>query len=247
MSLACPKLFTITVNFPFPDPIVYYKLDSIPPGNEAHDYGPNHLDTNINNPIVTAVAGKITNAYSWGAAGVRYLNLVDPHLDLTGLSWTIRAWIKLNANPGFFYNYPFGLVATQILRLAAKGIGGTLPIPGSDSEARPYFAWAGGWVWSDQGNINSVMKDLAWHRVVVRYDLGSNTVGITIDNGTEDTAITGGAFPGVGVITPRMAGPDSGGAPADDVSTCEIGLWPFRWSDAQMLYDWNGGLGRTYP
>lgn len=247
MSTFCPKAFTITVNNPVIPPIFYYKLDLIGAGNVAVDSGPYGLDTNVNAATVTIVPGKITTAHMWGSTGVRYRTTPDAHLDLTGLSWTVRIWAKLNALPGFFYNKIAYLSNTVWLRLAAKGVGGSLPLPGSDSEGRPYFGWTGGWVWADQGNTASVMKDLAWHRILVRYDLASNTVGITLDNGTEDTVKTGGAFPGITTLQPRMSGPDSGGAPANDVSTCEYGLWPYRFSDAQALADWNGGNGVTYP
>lgn len=246
-SLPCPKNFTITITNPVIPPIFYYKLEAIGAGNAAIDSGPYGLDTNINAGGVTIVAGIITNAHMWGTAGVRFRNTPDAHLDLTGLDWTLRAWIKFNALPGFFYNYPIYLTNTRVITLSAKGVGGTLPIPGSDSECRPYFGWTGGKVWADQTNTASVCKDLAWHRVVVRYDFATNTPGITLDNGTEDTTRVGVVFPAVTTIAPRMAGPDNLGAPNNDLSTCEIGLWPYRWSDAEMLSDWAGGAGTTYP
>lgn len=247
MSTLCPKTLSITVSNPVIPPIVYYKLDVIGVGNAAVDSGPYGLDTNTNAGVVTLVPGIIGNAHMWDATAVRYRTAPDVHLNLNGLSWTVRVWVKFNALPVFTYNYPFGLDALTFLRLASKGVGGSLPIPGSDSECRPYFAWNGGWVWADQGNTNSVLKDLAWHRVVVRYDLAGNTVGIAIDNGADDTAITGGAFPGIAGIAPRMSGPDSHGAPANDLSSCECGIWPYRWSDAEKTADWNGGAGVTYP
>lgn len=251
MSVVCTKQFTMTIDAGFPTPIVYYKLDAIGGGGVAID-SVAARNTNINGGTVSVVGGQITNAYRLGLNAIRQRNSGDTVLNISAIDWTLRLWARVNVDVTDYHD--LAIVSTNVrLILAPAGLAVGPPYVGPPpagpySQDRPYLrnptSFTFPTIWSEPTTSATPMSDHAWHRIVVTWERTALRATIYIDQnaGHSDVDTVDPAVAGAGTFTIG----DNTSAPANEVELCEVGLWGSCWTAAQMLYDWNGGAGRTY-
>jgi len=208
------------------DDVAYPALDSVA--------GKNLVD-GLGLPFPDVQPGIIDTGFfgnSGAVVGFRAQN-TDAQWDLSAEdAFTMRAW--------FWYSGTFSTgFDTRV------GVQGRAELIMFDPLLGPYFKFqvvaSGSYTHRHYGAIGGV----GWHRVVavLRKDCGTT---LKIDNEPS----TFFPFPApVGVQSGgnvfEINAPNTGAYPKTGVD--EVGVWVGAWTEAQMLFDWNGGAGRTYP
>lgn len=207
----------------------YYKLDEegvVPLVDSTGNTNELDLYTYAGSPAYAAgIIGNAWAKYSFGAG------VTNSALEFSGDDWAIRFWTKKTAagSAGLMQRHDSidGWVVNQV-----------------------YDATSAKWsfyVWHD-GDITGVATSgtysvNTWHRIVIFHRAGIH-VGIAVD---ADAAVLDEAFTDtMGLCTEPfklMQGLGDGGVLVD-----EIAIWKgYIPTDAELLWDWNSGAGRTWP
>lgn len=250
MSVSCRKDYSLTVISPLPDPVLWYAFETLDAGGVIDAYNGYDIPrANITSAIFpdpwtawTVVPGLVNSAYQTVMnSGVQ--GTVNPSpFDLSGdKSVTVRFWFKCTKNDSFVYwevNTPcFGC-----------RIAGNSGVP-ANLYFRCYLQMAT--TPSQYGDIAIACPATVWHRVVFQFDQPNGTLGIQLD----DNAMTTQLFT---VPAPPFTNNNKVGeyfyilheAPtgvSQNAQWDELTIWNTLLTPAQLLYDWNGGAGRTWP
>lgn len=180
---------------------------------------------------IASVPGKIGKAFNMGTWGGRTVSTA--RFNFYQHAFSLRCWI----NPDFGFNFPTGNYNATIVLSQSWGLSWLGAIPGIHWEVVDDL---GASVAVESGPIAS-----GWHRVVCWWEPGVG-VGLKIDNGPSlHTASTRTGLLDLG--DGPLTFPETGGAPAPGQSLDEVVVWDIVLTEEDMLFDWNGGAGRTYP
>jgi len=236
-TISCSKDYTLTVASAVPVPFAYFKCDEL-------------AGTGIVDSIAAYVLVKSTVAFptepGFIGTSVRigayppdpffkasnfYAGVADmAHWDLSDTSWTLRCWANVS---GDTVDLATCLSTPDQFQLRWLSTGNA-----------EFNAYLGPEPLPD--TISSPMADSAWHRVICWYDKGVG-IGLKIDNNASVTMANTDLL-GAGGQRFRVGGPLGYGTPPAGFSTIdEVAIWKQKLTDDEMLYDWNGGAGRTYP
>ena len=226
MSVTCEKSYNLEV-VQASTAFAYYACEDSGGTTLADSVG--NLD--LTGDAVVSTAGKIANAILTGSAFTlkSWTNGPNPVWDFTGSSFTVRFWYKtalqgqsrviVENDDQFEWNYDCdGVTMNNMFTVFF--------------DTAPFFVdvFAG------------PVTDTDWHRFIGWYERGVG-IGCKLDNNASVTAAHTGELDTasgtffVGGI-PAVFTPN----PID-----EIAVWKRKLTESEMLYDWNGGAGRTYP
>lgn len=227
MTTFCSKSYTLTLAAGGSSPFAYFKCDEASPINQLNNsIDAFHLPLSVGIPGVS-VAGKISTALEMGIANRSFVAAADAHW-LINHSFTVRFWYKPTlGNPGslaIFWNndQTFTIFRWEsspfMMEMSCRTVAGT--------------------EWVD----SSALTVGDWNRVICWFEEGVG-LGIKINNDAAVTFATASPLAPLGSSYPYLSMSHFVGNDAID----EIGIWNQKLSDADMLFDWNGGAGRTYP
>lgn len=219
--------------------VSFWKLDEASNSTRNDSIGSNHLaDVNTNVP---QTSGQIGNAVQMGAAGSKQLRIADnASLSITG-DLTIVLWVRADSLPGAG-QYP-GLVS----KWGNGSDGGKSYVIDYDGDSSRFS-----FVASPDGSAQTPVtastfgapSTVTWYFIVAQHDDAANTIGISVNNGTIDTAaFTGPIFNStanfeVGVLA--------------NLFFCEckedaLGIWSRKLTALELTKLYNGGAGCEYP
>lgn len=232
-----------------PSPTFYWKMNSIVAGTSPASVGGNDLilgKVSLTTFVFSTgggqaiVPGLISDAISFPSPS--YPAFLDVAASTNPLSisstdsFTFRIWAK---NPAI------GFVNTLETRFISNPgdlnthSGGAHVAISSDAfymhRPIPY----------DEQSLNFGADDtgaLGWHRIIVSFDPATNTMLAKFDNNTSRTFVNP-VGSSVDVLDLQALFIDG-----FDTQMCECGVWKnIVLTEAQMLVDWNGGAGTTFP
>ncbi len=212
-----------------PPPNFYYKLEQADGNAVDSILGYNFVNTGFP-PGTPAqlVAGKIDMAYDLtdhGAGGVSAATALSSVADFSASSWTIRCWVKQNGLffGSFLYDDNFNWNMDN-------GVDGKIHCQSAIMSTLPF-------------EITTIdINDGLWHRIIFLQDNALKKIYLKLDNNPTDTYAFATADPtNPGNSKFNLAG--FSGLILDEVS-----IWKgLLLTEAQMLFDWNGGNGITWP
>lgn len=212
----------------------YYKCDDV-----AFPYVDSHASKNM-----TAVAGSAFPTVEPGIINAGFFNLsgvssgswgrnTDAQWELTGeAAFTMRAWFWYSGTSSTLYN------------TVVNSAGARYALYMFDPFLGPVFKF------QIRGSIGYTHKHYAaipgigWHRVIGIFRNGCGSYLKIDNNATTFFPDAIGLYPGSTFF--EIALPNTA-LPYPKTGIDEVGVWRGAWSEAQMLYDWNGGAGRSYP
>lgn len=228
MSVICQKEYTVKIAPTF---FAYYNCDDLAAPLVDQVSARNLLDLG---GVFTSAPGKINTAIDIDVNGYQAANSTD--WDFSGHDFTVRLW--LNTGNDSTYDFLFISVLGQWFLYYNGGF------PGS---------WEFKVTLNDQSQVSDYVNAAltsGWHRVIV-YVQNAVKIGIKIDNNAAVEQAIG--LPLLPHTDPFSPNPFQGlkltrqfnGIPC---LIDEIAVWKDKvLTPAEMLYDWNGGAGRTYP
>ena len=171
----------------------------------------------------------------------QYLSIADgaPGLTLAGTSFTLAAWINIDAIVGddtFIAKYRYSTNERSYALVYRQ------------ATSRVEF-----WISSDGINITSLASSTTllagggWYLVVARYNIsaGSNQMRLSINGGASAQAThAGGAF--ATTTAGFTLGADSQATTHFDGQMDSVGVWNRELDDAEIARLHNGGAGRSY-
>lgn len=214
--------------------IGYYKCDDV-----AFPY----VDS-LAGKDMTAVAGSAFPTVEPGIINTGFFNLsgvssgswgrnTDAQWELSGESaFTLRAW--------FWYSG----TSSTLFDTRVNSAGARYALVMFSSTLGPYFYF------QVRGSISYTHRHFApigaigWHRVIGIFRQNCGTYFKVDNNPTTFFADPIGLFTGSTFFEIQL--PNTG-LPYPKTGVDEVGVWRGAWSEAQMLHDWNGGAGRSYP
>lgn len=214
--------------------VAYWSLDEAS-GNAVDAHGSNDL---TQNGTIASVAGKVGNARQLESANSEYFSLADnTDLSTGDIDFTLAGWVNMAS----LINQSFatkggGTNGEYDLRFAA---GGT---------QRFQFRF---WGSAGFGNAGSVLADNAggpststWYFIVAWHDSTNNECGISVNDGTPDTAaVSTGVIDGTDAFA---LGAYAAFLEYANATLDEWGLWKRVLSSAEITELYNGGSGRDY-
>jgi len=221
--------------------ISYWALDEASgQRNDAHA-GNNLTDNNT----VASAAGKISNAGDFElSVGVESLSRSDnADLSTGDIDFSLSVWVnaesfdganphliaKINDDASVLEYQLFYHNATTRYRWIVFGAG---PVAVGDVSANNFGAPGTG----------------TWHHVVAWHDAANNLVGISVNDGTADTAATTGAPADTSAnFTLGMISPGFGASGQWDGLIDEVGFWKKVLTSQERTDLYNSGNGLAYP
>lgn len=248
MSFNCSKELSIHVapSGPVVTLRAYYKCEETT-GTFAVDSHTNNLDLNcldiFGATTVATGAGIIGNGFRCytGGGNDKFFNSATPptystntDFDFSSTGFTIRLW-----------HNPLSLTNDSLINCVPHPTHPwSLNLTGGKYVFNTHLTT--GFIESDVTVTSTNSYGSGWHRIIIWWEPGVGC-GMKIDNDASDTvANTTGVslVPTLFYFAWAFGTLFSGKA---QTNGDEFGLWEGKWSDAQMLYDWNSGAGRTYP
>ena len=233
-----------------PTPTNYWPLTSIVGGAAPDTTGTNPLilgqvsfATFVFSPgggQAVVAGGLITNAMSFpSAAFPAFLDVAkstNPLGYINTDSFTFRIWVK-DPVTGFASNLESRFIFDP----------GSLNVHSQDAHVAVSsdIFYMHRTVPYDEQSLDFSADDLGivgWHRIIISFDTATNTMLAKFDNDVSRTFVNpvGSSVTILDLLVLFI----------DGFSTllCECGLWKGTvLTEAQMLVDWNGGAGRTFP
>lgn len=227
MSISCQKDYSIKI---VGKPLVYYKCEELVAPAVDQVAG---LNLSTFAGAITSIPGIIGNGFDMSTWEGRTVN--TSLFNFVGKDFMVRLWFQ----PCYDVNYPTSQYFSRLIEWDTQWelrhglvapfdmINWTLTVvPGPDV------------------TVSSGTIPPGWHRIIAWYRVGVEA-GLKIDN---DPNIT------VATVKPLFSGAASQltlaqtfGAPPPTQGIDEVGIWDRIWTATEMLNDWNGGAGRTYP
>ncbi len=227
--MGCEKSFTIS-GATSPLPFSYYKCDE-PAGALLAVDSISGFDMTTVFPLVKWPTAKIGTAFWDPRPGLS--NTPDIRWDFSATGFTVRFWFEMGSiDPT---NSTFFIINTQRWEITLKG----------DLGLFTQFPQLKVTLADGDHTVNGPnLTDLtAFHRLMCGWEKG---VGLWIkfdnDPTTTTAATANAAF--LGAAEGFFLGPTN---EPQQVGIDEVGIWNRTLTAAEILYDWNGGAGRTYP
>lgn len=226
--MGCFKQLTIAENLSLP--YAYYKCDE-PAGSLTAVDSISAYNLTTVNPIVKWPTAKIGTAF-WDP-WLNLRNTPDIHWDFSATGFTVRIWFEMGgaaavANSFFILNTQRWELTLQFL------LGPTRQFP------RFKVTLADG---DHTVTGSDVLFDSAFHRLIFGWEKG---VGLWLKHDNDATITTAAtanaAF--LGAAEGFFLGPTN---EPQQMGIDEVGIWNRTLTPAEILSDWNGGAGRTYP
>ncbi len=211
-------------------PYAYYKCDEPAGALTAVDSIAGY-DLTTGNPIVKWPTAKIGTAFHDPWLDLR--NSPDIHWDLSATGFTVRIWFEMGVVPVF--QSTFNILNTQTWELTLKDALGPL-------RQFPQFKVT---LTDGDHSVNGpdLTDTLSFHRLMAGWEKGVG-IWLKFDNDPTITvaATANAAF--LGAAEGFFLGPTN---EPQSMGIDEVGIWNSTLTAANILYDWNGGAGRTYP
>jgi hypothetical protein len=216
--------------------ISYWKLEEAS-GTRADAVTASGNDLTDNN-TVTQNPGIIANAAQFTRVNTEYLSHADNASLSTGdIDYTVAAWVYLDSKPG-----NMGVIAKD-----SGGANREYVLQYTNASVRFVFTvldTAGSTIGLVTANTFGAPATATWYLVIAWHDSVNNVVGISVNAGTADTAVT------TGVPADKTAtfyiGADQAVSNWDG-RIDEVGFWKKVLTATERTTLYNGGVGRTYP
>jgi len=214
--------------------VAFWKLGEVS-GTRVDVVGSNDL---TDNNTVTQAVGKIGNAAQFTAANSEFLDISDnADLSMGDIDFSIAAWIYLDA------------VGANRIILEKWNVTGNqrayrFMYRTNEDNFRFLLSADGSASTSLEATTFGAPSTATWYFIVVTYNATSNTMGISVNNGTVDTAShTGGANDGTSTF---VMGASFASEFFWDGRIDAVGVWKKVLSSAEITELYNSGNGREY-
>lgn len=215
----------------------YWKLDEAS-GTRVDSHSTNDL---TDNATVTQATGKISDAAQFTAANSEYLSLADnAALSVGDIDFTFACWVYLDS-VGF---------RTVLSKESSSGTREyILWYDSTGAVATNRFHWQVQDAAANSGGVTANNFGAAstgtWYFIVCWHDSVNNQVGISVNNGTPDTAsYSNGSFDSG---TDFNIGREANGSRYWDGRIDEVGFWKRVLTAAERTYLYGGGAGLAFP
>lgn len=226
MSTSCTKEFTLKINSAVPDYYAYYKLDEASMATPLIDKVSGFNIASASAASMVSVTGKIAGSVTQVPGPTVIYEYGETAHFVFFSSFTIRFWYKWGgiSSPGVILHS--GLNGQWEIRQATSG-------PNTFVEL--FCSTNPGSATVDGENLTAGI----WQRVICWFESGVGS-GVKMDNNVPHLQATSSPLdvPFTGDVHLQLS--------ASDVID-EIAIWNRKITDAEMLADWNGGNGVTYP
>lgn len=235
MGVACSKDYSLEIKVSFPSPTNYWKMDAIVGGQVLPSVGAPVLT--VAAPAYLLASGLISPncvATFNGGIGLGFIETVPGDIYLGTLNnFTLRFWVRDAASADIFgvdwKNRRFGGGFDSQIASTGPGIIGAT------------FTDA---LFNDVVAQDTYTADVNWHRIIVLCDIVGQRLSWKMDNQATISAISPQPFH-FEAPPERFIFSASG---SNVFSYSEIGLWQNKLlTEPQMVTDWNGGAGKTFP
>lgn len=204
-------------------------------GNRADDFGSNTL---TDNNTVTQNTGKVGNAGQFTAANTETLSVADnAGLSVTDVDFTIAGWIYLDS---------LGAVRTWASKSTDPTDRGWAAYINSDDKAHFVVRNSGDSAYVDvTASTFGALSVSTWYFIICDYDSTGDTIGISVNNGTRDTAALAGGTRDTAVDF--ILGADSVTNDLWNGRIDEVAFWKklLSVSDKAAIYNSGNGLAWT--
>jgi prepilin-type N-terminal cleavage/methylation domain-containing protein len=232
-----PNTFSPDTSGTLPNSLsAYWKLNEVS-GSRADSKGSTAL---TDNNTVTSIAGKKDNAAVFAKANIEFLSAADNADISTGdINYSLAGWFYLASEANYGTLIAKYLIGTN--REYWLGYD-----PAVDRITWYVYDAAGTRIGFVASNNFGALTTGTWYFVYAEHNATNNTVSISINNGTLDTAATTG--PAGDSTATLFIGNDSPsvGTDAYDGRLDEFGFWKRALTAQERTDLYNGGIGNTY-
>ena len=226
--MGCFKQLTIAEDVSLP--YAYYKCDE-PAGSLVAVDSISGFDLTTTNPIVKWPTAKIGTAF-WDP-WLNLRNTPDIHWDFSATGFTVRFWFEMGSVPVL---NTFFILNTQRWEVTLR----QSLIPG----VRQYPQFKVTLMDGDHEVDGPDLTDTtAFHRLICGWEKGVG-IWLKFDNDPTVTVAAAAAANFLGAAEGFFLGPTN---ESQQMGIDEVGIWNRTLTEAEILSDWNGGAGRTYP
>lgn len=217
--------------------VSYWKLDEAS-GTRADFYGTNNL-TDVN--TVPSNTGKVGDAAEVLSTNSEYLTLTDnASISVGDIDFTFAGWLWLDSvitsNRDFIAQWrdDGANQASHLLQYAVAPTSAMRFLVSSDGSAATQVL----------GTTFGALSVDTWYFIVVYHSAATNEIGVSVNNGTFDTAAhAGGAFDSS--FDFRLGAHNSTATGFTDGRFDEVGFWKKKLSAQEITDLYNGGNGQT--
>lgn len=208
--------------------ISYWKLDE-ESGTRVDSEPTGTAQDLTDNNTVTSNPGKIGNAGQFTAANNERLSRTDSaDLSVGDIDFTIAAWVYMDTKPSFAY-------------VAAKGANEYYLLYQSDLDR---FVWTVGNTGTLSATNFGSPSTATWYLIIAWHDSVNNQIGISVNNGTADTAAWSSGSSDT--IDPFNIGTVNGITTVDwNGRIDEVGFWKKVLTAGERTELYNAGVGKT--
>lgn len=205
--------------------------------NDAHST--NHL---TDNNTVGQAAGKVGNAAAFVTANEEYLSVASNAALQTGdIDYTLCAWVYLDTKAHW------QIVLTRDGNGSPAGSREYHLAYNQFSDRFEFYVFratdsAVGVVANNLGSPSTA----TWYFIVASHDAAADTSYIQVNNGTADSAATGGALQAASSEPFRIGADNSPAGDALDGRVDQVGFWKRLLTADEKTFLYNGGNGRSY-
>jgi hypothetical protein len=215
--------------------VAYYALE-----DATDSHGSNDL---TNNNTATFATGKVSNGVSLVAASSQSLSHADnSDLSMGDIDFTIACWARLTTKPA----NAMAIVGKYL----STGNQREYLLDWVNTSDRFRFAMssdgASGTYTEVQATTFGAPSTGTWYFLVAQYDATTNTMSISVNNGTPNTVSqTGGAFNGTANF--YVGASQAGASTLLNGGVDELGVWKRKLTAGELTAMYNAGAGKTYP
>lgn len=201
-------------------------------GTRNDSHSTNHL---TDNNTVAQAAGKVGNAADFEADNTEYLSHAsNAALQMGDIDFTICAWVN-----------PESLSSTMSVVSkdddAASSRDYTFDI--SSSVARFYINGGG----ANEVDSTTTLSTATWYFICVWHDAAANTVNVQVNDGTAESASTGGTVPDTSAAEFRIGAREyAANENYFDGLIDQVGIWKRTLTAGERTTLYNGGAGISY-
>jgi hypothetical protein len=219
--------------------VAYWKLDEASGNTRADSVGGNTLSESFGS---VSTASHISNAAQFVAADDDALTATDSaSLSLNGTDWTIALWARRDSDAGHAgYEAMVQKQSGDTWGNLEWGI--FYDRPNSRFEAGVSNGGSGFFVF---GNTSSVSNG-TWYFVVVKWNNSTQTLSISLNNGTFNDQTIGGQTIQDGGGQLRIGSDRTASGPTN-FAIDEVGIWKRILTADELTALYNSGSGTTYP
>lgn len=215
--------------------VAYWKLDEAS-GTRADSAGNGY--TLADNNTVASASGKISNAADFTAANSESLTVADnANLSMGNNDFTIACWAQWKAEVSYY----------TILSKHSTSDNSTseyLLMRRQDTDDLMFSIYSG----SSTIRVDTTLDLSAttWYFIVAWHDAASDTINITVNDGTVFSTATGGSAPN-DTTTQFSIGSTNNSGNYHDGLVDEVGIWRRVLTSGERTTLYNSGTGLSYP